>query len=498
MPATENRARRPGGDEDDFDDYDYGAHRHAYIDELPPALTHPHDVDRGENLRKIHAQSSAETSGLGDSLQRIHAHSSTETSGYADTIPSPTAAAYSPTGADTSSISGMAGRQQRVRRQLTDSVTETVRHTDTGPFPEPGPLQKKRSGRPAVASRARSIDSAAAGADGRERGNGGADGSAPSHAMSTRKKRLEKDSAGTARYEALQSPDDAAPQPMFETPPTSRKWTRPDFLAEFAPPLSRENSAGSSLAGSVGSAGSNLFLGRSTQSTWLQWSHARRASFKQKIVSIDERQKEEEKNRVTTPVLKARKESLMFVSTDTQRKGSPPPADTRLMVCSELPAEITSRTMARRKLATNDKDEVKLTVMQWRALVAFWEHPLFVRSRGGGIVLSLVAFACGVFSIVTHDWSLFDGKSFFGVVTHDWSLFDGKSLFGVVTHDWPLFDGKSFFGIVTHDWSLFDGKSFFGFVNDWSIFDGKSFFSIVTHDWSLFDGKSFFSVVSRA
>lgn len=416
-PATEDRGRR-AGTEDDWEGDD--GRRRAYIDELPAALSHHHDVDRGENLRKIHAQSSAETSGLGDSLQRIHAHSSTETSGYAETIPSPTAAAYSPTGADSSSISGMADRQQRMRRQLTDSVTETVRHSnaDSGPFPDPGPLQKKRAGRPALAGRARSIDSAA-NPDGPERPTTG-------HAMSGRKKRLEKDGVATARYEALASPDEGLPQPLFETPPSTRKWMRPDFLAEFAPPLSRENSAGSSLAGSVGSASSNLFLGRSMQSTWLQWSHARRASFKQKIESIDERQKEEEKNRVTTPVLKARKESLMFVSTDVRQKGSPPPTDTRLMVCSQLPAEITSRSAARRKLqTTNEKDDVKLTVMQWRALVAFWEHPLFVRSRGGGILLSLVAFACGVFSIVTHDWSLFDGKSF--IVTHDWSLIEGKS-----------------------------------------------------------------------
>ena len=53
-------------------------------------------TDKSENLRKIHAQSSAETSGLGDSLQRIHTLSSTETSGYGDTVPSPTAPTPSP------------------------------------------------------------------------------------------------------------------------------------------------------------------------------------------------------------------------------------------------------------------------------------------------------------------------------------------------------------------------------------------------------------------
>ena len=398
--ATEERARGTGQQ----GDWTVDDHR-RYVDDLQAPLTHRGEIDRGETLKKIHAQSSAETSGLGDSLQLIHAHSSTETSGYADTIPSPTTAAYSPTGADIGSFTGgMADRHQRVRRQLTDSVTETGRRSDVGPFPDPGPLQKSRPGRPTIAGRARSIDSAAQ-PDVLERRDTGTDDS-PGRGMSGRKIRLDHGGAGTARYEAL--PDDDAPRPLFETPTTSAgKWRRPEFLAEFAPPLSRENSVGSDE-----SAETNLFFGRGTQSTWLQWSHARRASFKQKIEWIDERQKEEARNRVTTPVLKARKESLMFVSTDSGHMCSQPQTDTKLMVCSQLPKEIATRSVARRKHAPTDTDDVKLTVMQWRALVAFWEHPLFVRSRCGGIVLSVVAFACGVFSIVTQDWWRFDGKFF--------------------------------------------------------------------------------------
>ena len=402
-PATEDRVRGSGQEgEWTVDDHP------RYVDEPQAPLTRRGEIDRGENLKKIHAQSSAETSGLGDSLQRIHAHSSTETSGYADTIPSPTAAAYSPTGADTSSFTtGMADRHQRVRRQLTDSVTETGRRSDVGPFPDPGPLQKRRPGRPAIAGRARSIDSAAK-PDVRERPDAGTDGS-PGRGMSGRKIRIDHGGAGAARYEALPSPDDDSPRPLFETPRSAGKWRRPEFLAEFAPPLSRENSVGSSADES---AETNLFFGRGTQSTWLQWSHARRASFKQKIEWIDERQKEEAKNRVTTPVLKARKESLMFVSTDSDHMCSQPQTDTKLMVCSQMPKEIATRSVARRKHAATDNDDVKLTVMQWRALVAFWEHPLFVRSRCSGIVLSVVAFACGVFSIATQDWWRFDGKFF--------------------------------------------------------------------------------------
>ncbi len=61
-----------------------------------------------------------------------------------------------------------------------------------------------------------------------------------------------------------------------------------------------------------------LFLGKTTESTWLKWSEERRESYKRRLDSIEQRQRELEKNRVPTPVRKARKESVMFVSPELE------------------------------------------------------------------------------------------------------------------------------------------------------------------------------------
>ena len=62
------------------------------------------------------------------------------------------------------------------------------------------------------------------------------------------------------------------------------------------------------------------FLGRNTKSTWLAWSEERRESFKRRQYSIEQRQREMEQNRVPTPVRKARKESVMFVSPELEEQ----------------------------------------------------------------------------------------------------------------------------------------------------------------------------------
>ena len=55
---------------------------HEYDEEIDDYLPLNDYSDRLDRLQSVHAQSSAETSGLGDSLQRMHALSSTETSTY--------------------------------------------------------------------------------------------------------------------------------------------------------------------------------------------------------------------------------------------------------------------------------------------------------------------------------------------------------------------------------------------------------------------------------
>ena len=62
------------------------------------------------------------------------------------------------------------------------------------------------------------------------------------------------------------------------------------------------------------------FLGKNTKSTWLAWSEERRESLKRRQDSIEQRHRELEQNRVPTPVRKARKESVMFVSPELEEQ----------------------------------------------------------------------------------------------------------------------------------------------------------------------------------
>ena len=62
------------------------------------------------------------------------------------------------------------------------------------------------------------------------------------------------------------------------------------------------------------------FLGKNTKSTWLAWSEERRESLKRRQDSIEQHHRELEQNRVPTPVRKARKESVMFVSPELEEQ----------------------------------------------------------------------------------------------------------------------------------------------------------------------------------
>ena len=167
---------------------------------------------------------------------------------------------------------------------------------------------------------------------------------------------------------------------------------------------------------------SGRFLGVHSNSTWLTWSQDRRNSFKKRLDNLEQQQKEMEKTRVSTPVRKARKESVMFVSAelesqhvlrddescfgDTSFGGKPGPKDQKPVVVSTVTMPVSSK----RRKATS-KEEVKLTVSQWNGLVTFWEHNVFVRCRYGGTLLSLVALLLTVTSVTNQDWFRQTGTS---------------------------------------------------------------------------------------
>ena len=164
-----------------------------------------------------------------------------------------------------------------------------------------------------------------------------------------------------------------------------------------SPPLSRSNS----FLGIT----NQVFLGRAAKSAWLKWSQDRRASFKRKLDHLEQKQREAELNRVSTPVRKARKESVMFVSPEmeSQHLPSDDPFDTNVYLTEHAIAPSKKRKI-------EDDRDVKLTIAQWNKLIAFWEHDVFVRCRIAAIVVSVLAFIFGLISIVSADWSRFSGK----------------------------------------------------------------------------------------
>lgn len=155
--------------------------------------------------------------------------------------------------------------------------------------------------------------------------------------------------------------------------------------------------------------GSSNFLGANMQNaTWLRWSQDRRASFKRRLDILERRQVELEENRVSTPVMKARKESVMFTMPgfrDPSATVAEDEADLSAKLARYMP---NGASRARGKGAATETN--KLSLADWNALVAFWEHGLFVKMRYLGIVLAFISLVLAIVSITNQEWSIYESK----------------------------------------------------------------------------------------
>ena len=204
-------------------------------------------------------------------------------------------------------------------------------------------------------------------------------------------KRRSNASLESYHYEAYQAPPPAPPPPPQLRVSHSNDDVRGKKNAPERP-LSRANSSS--------------FLGADMRnSNWLKWSQDRRASFKRRLDALEKRQKELEENRVSTPVMKARKESVMFSRkdvTDLEAQEDALQLDAKLL--KYMPAS------AIRKRGKTDVNDNKLSMTEWNALVTYWEHGLFVKFRYIGIVLAIVAFVAALVTIASQEWSVFESK----------------------------------------------------------------------------------------
>lgn len=174
--------------------------------------------------------------------------------------------------------------------------------------------------------------------------------------------------------------------------------------------------------------GHGQFLGKATQSAWLKWSHERRASFKRRVEFMEQRQNELQRVRLSSPIRKARKESVRFVAKELEQEhlavidptAAVGPED-ETSVYGQHPAfpfDIPPSTKKKKvhsgrkaDLSSGGEDvETRLSLAQWNTLVAFWEHRLFVKLRCCGLLLGLAALACGVSSLANNQWSTYESK----------------------------------------------------------------------------------------
>lgn len=382
----------------------------------PPPTTAGPQKGPNETLRKVHAQSSAETSGLGDSLQRIHALSSTETSGYGGETGAP-----SPTG----QVSPYA------------SIEDMPGGATTGAAASAGGASPATGGRPSVwvieKERTRQ-EYSANGPKERHRSktdHGYDDVSPPGH-MSEEyyedcfdDRKWQQIHEKAARQQQNMQKNNAVPphhhHHQHPQPPSGHhQRRRSSAQAEDDDEGLDMDGGGRVVGGRRGSlsgegtqqAMEGHFLGKSTQSAWLRWSHERRASFKRKVEFIEQRQNELQRIRMSSPVRKARKESMRFVSPELEDQhltcnGS----DDVTLAHPAFPFEIPPPATKKVGRKQDDKEEAKLTLAQWNALVAFWEHDVFVRSRCIGLFFGLAALILIVVSLATSQWLYLDSKS---------------------------------------------------------------------------------------
>ena len=377
---------------------------------------------RGETLKKIHAQSSAETSGLGDSLQRIHALSSTETSGYGDGdgyycgTPSPDIGHGLPPlpledGEITSPGSQQsiaAEDQQQVKQSVCGDDDEIERLTKT---PAVAGSTYNKSGARVRNNRAELTDQlgiveadqcSSSGNSGRRRSDWDHPLASPHMSSVMRgaeQTGLPRVMSIDAEVSAITSGNNA--HHRYHRGSDQLDASQHNNQGTTTSPIVRSESQGS-LRGGRGN-----FLGKNMASTWLKWSQERRISFKRRRDEMEERQKELEEQRVSTPVRKARKESIMFVSSELE--GNHVPEDEDLQIHERLQNHMPP-SKAKKK---DDKEENKLSTYHWNTLVMFWEHPLFIRCRVGGIILGSIALIITIVSLTNQSWSHYQGKEVF-------------------------------------------------------------------------------------
>lgn len=159
--------------------------------------------------------------------------------------------------------------------------------------------------------------------------------------------------------------------------------------------------------------GSNKFLGDSTDSAWMRWGRARRASFQKKLEVPEEVPQE----RATTPIKKARQElTAQFVHPDLTDK-----------YISEDDINYIRRHRQKQyqtyHAIENSKKNVRLlsahtdiylSTREWKILSSFWKHKVFRSSRYLSLFFVILSIIVLCVSVSSEKWIIYhtssDGK----------------------------------------------------------------------------------------
>lgn len=140
----------------------------------------------------------------------------------------------------------------------------------------------------------------------------------------------------------------------------------------------------------AGGGGGGHFLGKSTQSAWLRWSHERRASFKRKVEFIEQRQNELQRIRTSSPVRKARKESMRFVSPELEDQHMSFNDDVTTLAHPAFPFEIpptaAAATAAKKPSSRKNNEERARRDLPWPSGMRWWRSGSTTSSYGRAVL----------------------------------------------------------------------------------------------------------------
>ena len=127
---------------------------------------------------------------------------------------------------------------------------------------------------------------------------------------------------------------------------------------------------------------------------------------------------------MSSPVRKAREESVRLVSRDLEKQhlgycdeNGGVPAFPFQIPDEQTPASAAEVTIAnlpraRTKLKEGADDNRPLTLADWKALVAFWDHGLFIRTRRLGMMLGFLSIILITVSLSSNHWTYYEGNKY--------------------------------------------------------------------------------------